>query len=135
MIAWYGTVVGTTVTHCFEGGAWLTNDDANHRIALLTVPGLVDDPDKIAHTGLHHSAYEYGSMDGLFDTYVRLKAEGIVPHMCLDHGMTMSCYYVDPGRAQRRAAVRRVRRLVEVQGLHAPRTRVRGRPDRDAGRP
>jgi catechol 2,3-dioxygenase len=96
MIGWYGTVIGTTVTHRFDGGAWLTNDDANHRIALLAVPGLVDDPDKIAHTGLHHSAYEYGSMDGLFDTYVRLKGEDIVPHACLDHGMTMSFYYVDP---------------------------------------
>jgi catechol-2,3-dioxygenase len=85
MIDWYGTVVGTTVIHRFEGGAWLTNDDANHRLALLTVPGLIEDPDKIAHTGLHHRAFEYGSMDELFVTYVRLKAEGIVPHMCLDH--------------------------------------------------
>ena len=42
---WYGTVVGTTVIHRFEGGAWLTNDDANHRIALLTMPGLVEDSD------------------------------------------------------------------------------------------
>ena len=35
-------------------------------------------------------------MDDLLDTYVRLKADGIVPHACLDHGMTMSFYYVDP---------------------------------------
>jgi catechol-2,3-dioxygenase len=96
MIDWYGTVVGSTLIHRFEGGAWLTNDEANHRIALLAVPGLIDDPDKIAHTGLHHTAFEFGSMDELFDTYVRLKGEGIMPHMCLDHGMTMSFYYVDP---------------------------------------
>jgi catechol 2,3-dioxygenase len=96
LIDWYGTVVGMTVNHQFEGGAWLTNDAANHRLALLAVPGLSDDPDKIRHTGLHHTAFEYASMDDLLDTYERLKGEGIVPHGCLDHGMTTSFYYPDP---------------------------------------
>jgi catechol 2,3-dioxygenase len=96
MIDWYGTVVGTTVNHQFEGGAWLTNDGANHRIALLALPGMQDDADKIVHTGMHHSAFEYGSMDDLLDSYVRLRDEGIVPHACLDHGMTLSMYYADP---------------------------------------
>jgi catechol 2,3-dioxygenase len=96
MINWYGLVVGIEVTHQFEGGAWLTNDAANHRLALLSVPGLADDPDKLRHTGLHHTAYEYSSMNDLLDTYVRLKKRGVVPHACLDHGMTMSFYYVDP---------------------------------------
>jgi catechol 2,3-dioxygenase len=96
MIDWYGMVIGTQVTHQFEGGAWLSNDAANHRIALLAVPGLADDPDKLRHTGLHHTAYEYPSMDDLLDTYVALKDQGVVPHACLDHGMTMSFYYADP---------------------------------------
>ena len=96
MIAWYGSVVGMEATHVGSVGAWLTNDAANHRLALLAVPGLEDDPDKLKHTGLHHSAFEYGSMDELLDTYVRLKGEGILPHACLDHGMTMSFYYADP---------------------------------------
>jgi catechol 2,3-dioxygenase len=34
MIEWYGLVVGTTVTYQFEGGAWLSNDEANHRLVL-----------------------------------------------------------------------------------------------------
>jgi catechol 2,3-dioxygenase len=96
MIQWYGTVIGTTVTHRFAGGAWLSNDAANHRLALLADPAWEDDPDKLQHTGLHHSAYEYPAMDDLLDTYVRLKEHGILPHACLDHGMTMSFYYVDP---------------------------------------
>ncbi len=96
MIDWYTLVVGIEVVHQFEGGAWLTNDAANHRLALLAVPGLEDDPRKLQHTGIHHHAYEYPSMDDLLDTYVRLEGEGIVPHACLDHGMTMSFYYVDP---------------------------------------
>jgi catechol 2,3-dioxygenase len=96
MIDWYANVVGMTPNHQFPGGAWLTNDAANHRLALLTVPGLEDDPDKVRHTGIHHTAFEYGSMDDLLDTYERLKAGGIVPHGCLDHGLTTSFYYLDP---------------------------------------
>ena len=96
MIDWYGQVVGTTVTYKFDGGAWLSNDAANHRIALLANAEWDDDPYKLQHTGLHHTAYEYPSMDDLLDTYVRLKEHDIEPHACLDHGMTMSFYYVDP---------------------------------------
>jgi catechol 2,3-dioxygenase len=96
MIDWYGTVVGLKPTFQYDGGAWLTNDAANHRLALLCVPGLSDDPDKIAHTGIHHTAFEYASVGELLDTYMRLRAEGIVPHGCLDHGMTTSFYYADP---------------------------------------
>lgn len=96
MVDWYSLTLGMSVNYQFPGGAWLTNDAANHRLAMLAVPGLVDDVDKIRHTGLHHTAYEYPSMTGLFDTYARLKAEGIAPHACLHHGMTMSFYYVDP---------------------------------------
>jgi catechol 2,3-dioxygenase len=96
MIDWYGLVVGMTVTHQFEGGAWLANDAANHRLALLANPDWEDDPDKLQHTGLHHTAYEYPTMNDLLDTYVRLAQHGILPHACLDHGMTMSFYYVDP---------------------------------------
>jgi catechol 2,3-dioxygenase len=96
MIDWYALVVGIEPTHQFEGGAWLSNDAANHRLALLTVPGMEDDPDKIRHTGIHHTAFEYPSMDDLLDTYTRLTKHEILPHACLDHGMTMSFYYVDP---------------------------------------
>jgi catechol-2,3-dioxygenase len=35
-------------------------------------------------------------MDELLDTYARLERAGIVPHACLDHGMTTSFYYADP---------------------------------------
>jgi catechol 2,3-dioxygenase len=98
MIDWYGVVLGTTVTFENAEGAWLTNDAANHRIALLSVPGLEDDPDKVRHTGLHHTAYEYASIGELLDEYARLGAHGITPQFCIDHGMTTSFYYVDPDR-------------------------------------
>jgi hypothetical protein len=65
-------------------------------MALLAHPALSDDPDKVPHTGLHHLAFEYENVGRLMDTYERLRRLGIVPHACLDHGMTTSLYYVDP---------------------------------------
>ena len=96
MVEWYGIVLTMKPTFQFPGGAWLTNDAANHRLALLTSPQLREDPDKLSHTGIHHSAFEYATIANLLDTYTRLKSQGIEPHACLDHGMTTSFYYVDP---------------------------------------
>ena len=96
MIDWYGTVVGAQVLFQDAVGAWLSNDAANHRIALLAFPGFVDDPEKDTRTGLHHSAFEYASFEELNASYLRLREAGIEPAMCLDHGMTFSYYYADP---------------------------------------
>jgi catechol 2,3-dioxygenase len=97
MIEWYGQVVGMQLIHKFPGGAWLTNDDANHRLALLASPNFAEDPARRNHAGLHHTAFEFPSVDDLLGTYVRVKRDhGYVPHMVLDHGMTLSFYFVDP---------------------------------------
>jgi catechol-2,3-dioxygenase len=96
LIDWYGAVVGAEVTFRDASGAWLTNDAANHRIALLAFPGFVDDPDKDTRTGMHHSAFEYNSFEDLNESYVRLRELGIEPDICIDHGMTLSYYYKDP---------------------------------------
>jgi catechol 2,3-dioxygenase len=96
IIDWYGIVVGTTPNFQFDQGAFISNDEANHRIALLSHPDLADDDNKVHHTGMHHMAFEYDHLDGLLGTYVRLKRAGILPHVCLDHGLTTSFYYQDP---------------------------------------
>jgi catechol-2,3-dioxygenase len=96
MIDWYCTLVGAEVTFKDATGAWLSNDAANHRIALLAFPGWVNDPEKDTRTGLHHSAFEYGSFEELNASYLRLRAAGIEPDICIDHGMTLSYYYKDP---------------------------------------
>jgi catechol 2,3-dioxygenase len=95
MIEWYQTVTGMEIMHRGSGAAWLTNDRAGHRFAVVT-GDLTEDPDKLSHTGLHHSAYEYGALDELLSTYVRLKRLDILPHRTVNHGMTTSFYYVDP---------------------------------------
>ena len=96
MIKWYALVVGTQVQFRNETAAWTTNDDANHRIAFLAVPGLSDDAGKFRHNGMHHCAFEYRSFADLMLTFDRIRQAGIKPAFSLDHGMTISIYYKDP---------------------------------------
>lgn len=96
MIDWYDAVVGCRPNFKFEGGSWTTNDAANHRIAFLQTPAIKDDPEKLSHAGMHHTAFEFPTLQDLIANYERLAGAGIEPHICLDHGLTMSFYYVDP---------------------------------------
>ena len=96
MIEWYGKVIGARKQFQNPVMGFVTNDETPGRIALLSSPNLVDDPERERHTGMHHSAWEYDSPDDLFQTWERLKAEGIEPHAALDHGFAISYYYVDP---------------------------------------
>lgn len=96
MVDWYRLVIGARVQFQDDNNAWMTNDEANHRIAFLSVPGLQDDPDKIRHNGMHHSAFEYGGFADLMSSYERLNSAGVLPAFALDHGMTISLYYQDP---------------------------------------
>ena len=98
MVDWYTKVLGIKVNFQFPGGAWTSNDRANHRLAFLAVPGLREDAEKIFHTGLHHTAFEYASVADLLASYARLKALGIEPEACVNHGMTTSLYYADPDK-------------------------------------
>jgi catechol 2,3-dioxygenase-like lactoylglutathione lyase family enzyme len=54
MLDWYGKVLGMTINHettkpagarCPPGVrvAWVSNDLANHRLAIVELPGLADD--------------------------------------------------------------------------------------------
>jgi catechol 2,3-dioxygenase len=96
MIRWYEFVIGARVQFRDGVAAWMTNDEANHRIGLLAVPGLGDDAQKIQHNGMHHSAFEYDSFADLMSSYDRMRNGGVEPAFCLDHGLTISLYYKDP---------------------------------------
>ena len=56
MIDWYTTLVGAEVLFQYPLGAWLSNDVANHRIALTAFPSFVDDP----REGHAHRAAPHG---------------------------------------------------------------------------
>ncbi|MFB9074518.1 VOC family protein [Citricoccus parietis] len=96
MVSWYEKVCGLTPTFYSEVGAWLSNDEANHRLALVAHPAIRRAVDKPTSHGHHHTAFEYEQFQSWLDNYVRLRDEGIVPFMSIDHGLTMSLYYADP---------------------------------------
>jgi catechol 2,3-dioxygenase len=96
MKRWYGLVLGLEPNFEWADGAFMTNDDANHRLVLFSTPAVTEDADKVTHAGLHHLAYEYAGWEDLLRTYLRLKQNDIEPHASLDHGLTTSFYYLDP---------------------------------------
>ena len=94
LVHWYETVLGARVVHSDGMLAFLTYDDEHHRIAIANLPGLEEQPAMAA--GTDHVAFTHGTLDDLLQTYVRLKAEGIEPYWCINHGPTTSMYYKDP---------------------------------------
>ncbi|WP_319456990.1 MULTISPECIES: VOC family protein [unclassified Mycobacterium] len=96
MIDWYVAVLGMRATHRADFGAWLTNDEANHRVAIVTFPEVSERRDPRTHTGLRHVAFEFELVDDLMATYERVRNAGIEPDYCIDHGPTISFYYADP---------------------------------------
>jgi len=94
VIAWYATVLQARVAFRNDFIAFLTYDDEHHRVAVINNPGSpAPDP---AAAGVHHIAYTYAELGELLSTYRRLKAAGIEPARCINHGPTISMYYRDP---------------------------------------
>jgi catechol-2,3-dioxygenase len=93
-VRWYCTVLGAEVVHSDETLAFLTYDDEHHRVAVVGIPGLDEQPAMAA--GTDHIAFTYADLGDLLYTYKRLEAEGILPFWCINHGPTTSMYYKDP---------------------------------------
>ena len=95
MVQWYCVVLGAQIV--FNAGGrlvFLSYDDEHHRIAIAASPDLTERPPRTA--GLDHIAFTYDDIDALLTTYERLKHEGILPFVCINHGPTTSLYYNDP---------------------------------------
>ena len=105
---WYCTVLGAEVLHENDAISFISYDDEHHRVAFIDpkVPlaDKVPSDGKTAcagnEVGLHHMAFTFGSLGELTENYQRLKAVGIAPHRCVNHGVTTSMYYYDPDRNQ-----------------------------------
>jgi catechol-2,3-dioxygenase len=98
MVAFYETLTGHQARFHTAAFAAITFDGANHRMALLGLAPWTELPPEQAFVtaGLHHVAYEYGSLDELLHTYLRVKRAGIEAEWTVNHGPTMSFYYRDP---------------------------------------
>lgn len=93
--AWYSTVLGAHVVYENPGLCFLTFDEEHHRLALISPPAPLDERTPLT-TGMHHSAYTFGSLSELMEKYTALKRVGIEPLTPIQHGVTTSLYYRDP---------------------------------------
>jgi catechol 2,3-dioxygenase len=109
MVDWYAKVLGMEPNHRTGASfgtqadsrwkiAWISNDEANQRIAIMALQRLTEDEQRSRHKGLHHVAFEYPTLDDLLTTYARLKLLAISPVSAADHGSMTSFYYEDPDR-------------------------------------
>ena len=101
---WYCTVLGGRVIYENPHLCFVTYDDEHHRVAFVDFGPLAHPrpggrrarPRAVDQPGLHHVAFTFGSMGELLDNYERLRARGIRPFCCVNHGPTTSMYYRDP---------------------------------------
>lgn len=94
MLAWWQNLLQAEIVFRNDFIGFLTFDDEHHRIAIVAPPKL-DGPQQQA-AGLDHIAFTYKDLGDLVITYERLKGEGIEPTWVVNHGPTLSAYYVDP---------------------------------------
>ena len=98
ILDWYKTVLNAKPAFENEMLAFLSYDDEHHRVAILNIPTLVNQPE--GANGVHHVAFTYDSLKDLLENYERLAAMGIEPVYPINHGPTTSLYYEDPDHNQ-----------------------------------
>ncbi|HVF30537.1 MAG TPA: VOC family protein, partial [Pyrinomonadaceae bacterium] len=94
MVEWYKKFLCAEVRHDMGFGSFMTFDDDHHRIVIFTTE---DTEDKVANSaGVDHIGIGLPDFASLIENYERLKADGIVPTLPVNHGFTTSLYYQDP---------------------------------------
>ncbi|WP_207844352.1 VOC family protein [Williamsia soli] len=91
---WYVQVLDARIAYASDVMSFISYDDEHHRVAFVST-GATERPTD-SHSGLHHVAFTYHNLDGLLDTYFRLKELDINPVGSINHGPTTSMYYQDP---------------------------------------
>ena len=96
MKEWHAAVLNADVI--FDSGtiAFLTFDQENHRVAILSDSSYTEKAEQ--DEGIEHIGYVYETLDDLLATYERLKAIGILPYWTINHGPSISFYYADPDK-------------------------------------
>lgn len=75
--------------------AFITYDDEHHRMgfAALTGSPVASNP---AAPGLHHTAFTFANVFDLLKQYEQVRDKGVRPVFNVNHGPTLSFYYLDP---------------------------------------
>lgn len=98
MLQWYADVFGARIVYRNPALAFATFDEDHHRLAFADLSVIAPDCSDTAQApvGLDHVAYEVASLTHLLENWEDLKAKGIKPYWCVNHGMSASLYYADP---------------------------------------
>jgi len=101
MVDWYRLVFDAKVVSRNRHIAFLTYDAEHHRIAIVTVPRLLSGVRWLARFhrkafGVDHVAFTFSNLEKLLRNHRRLKACGVEPVWCVNHGAATSIYYEDP---------------------------------------
>ncbi|KAI1842194.1 hypothetical protein JX265_001445 [Neoarthrinium moseri] len=94
MVNFYKTFLGAHAAYENESLSFLTYDDEHHRIAIAQVPGTT--PKGPATAGMDHVSFTFNTLNDLLLAYKQRKAHGILPFWSVNHGPTVSMYYLDP---------------------------------------
>ncbi len=94
MLDWYKLLLNSRIVFESPEIAFLAYDEEHHRIAVINVPNLAEQP--FGAAGVHHFAFTYANLPILLNNYERLKEHGVEPLWCTNHGPTTSMYYGDP---------------------------------------
>lgn len=92
---WYCTVLDGHIVYEDDTLTFITFDDEHHRVALLHPP-IPMKPKTSATAAMHHTAYTFDNLDDLLGRYELLRDKGVLPAVCISHGVTTSFYYQDP---------------------------------------
>ena len=97
MKRWWTTVLNAKPMFDSDKTYFITFNDDHHQVAIFENDKIRADKGVEPEVcGLHHVAFTYASLADHIHTYKRLKAAGILPMRSVNHGTTMSNYYVDP---------------------------------------
>ena len=94
LVEWYGKVLGANPVFENSELSFVTFDAEHHRLAIAEMSDPVQQV--VGQGTVDHFAYSMGCLEDLLNTYVRLKAEGILPVWPIHHGPSLSLYYRDP---------------------------------------
>jgi catechol 2,3-dioxygenase len=92
----YTRTVGLKVAHedLERGAVFLSFGEAHHDLALFQL-ATREAPDA-AQPGLHHMAWQLGSVEELQAAHRELKALGVPIESTVEHNVTRSIYFPDP---------------------------------------
>jgi len=95
MVKFYQTLLGAKLPFSNEMISFFRYDDEHHRLVVINMPFLQPMPEALS-VGVEHFAFTFRSLGDLLGNYLRLKAIGVEPAWCINHGITTSIYYFDP---------------------------------------